>query len=76
MKQNIELRPGPGQLYNTKSSIHALKQFGQQILPFQLTHTSEAQFKPFLLEQHSEYRRFFPTNDNGKAHNVDKIFEI
>jgi len=51
--QNIELGPGPGQSYNTKSAIHALKEFGQQLLP--LTQTVEALFLSFLLEEHSKY---------------------
>ena len=40
--QNIELGPGPAQSYYTKSAIHALKEFSQQL--FQLTQTIEAQF--------------------------------
>ena len=30
---NIELGPGPVQSYNLKSASHALKEFGQQLLP-------------------------------------------
>ena len=31
--QNIEHGAGPAQSYNTKLAIHALKEFGQQLLP-------------------------------------------
>jgi len=49
---NIELGPGQDQSYNTQSAIHALKEFGQQLLP--LTQTVEALFQSFLLEEHSK----------------------
>jgi len=51
--QNIELGPGPAHSYNTKSAIHALTDFGQQLLP--LTQTVEALFQTFLSEEHSTY---------------------
>ena len=51
--QNIELGPKPAQAYNTKSAIHALKEFSQQLLP--LTQTIEALFQTFLPEEHSKY---------------------
>jgi len=44
--QNIELGPGPAQLYNTKSGIHALKEFNQQLLP--LTQTVVVLFQTFI----------------------------
>ena len=72
--QNIELGPRPAQSYNTKSAIHALKQFGQQLLP--LTQTVEALFHTFLQEEHSKYRAVYETIYNGKADNVDESFGI
>jgi len=44
--QNIELGPGPAQSYKTKSAIHALKEFGQQLLP--LTQTVKILFHTFF----------------------------
>jgi len=72
--QNIELGPGPAQSYNTKSAIHALKEFGQQLLP--LTQTVEAQFQTFLPEEHSKYTEVYETIYIGKADNVDEAFGI
>jgi len=72
--QNIELGPWPAQSYNTKSAIHALKQFGQQLLP--LTQTIEALFQTFLTEEHSKYRVVYETIYDGKADNVDEAFGI
>jgi len=72
--QNIELGPGPAQSYNTKSAIHALKAFGQQLLP--LTQTVEALFQTFLLEEPSKYTTVYETIYDGKADNVDKPFGI
>jgi len=50
--QNIQLGPGPAQSSNTKSPIHALKEFSQQLLP--LTQTVETLFQTFLPEEHSK----------------------
>ena len=72
--QNIELGPGPAQSYNTKSAIHALKEFGQQLLP--LTQTVEALFQTFLPEEHSKYTAVYETIYDGKADNVDEAFGI
>jgi len=67
--QNIDLGPGPAQSYNTKSVIHTLKEFGQQLLP--LTRTVEALFPTFLQEEHSKYTAVYETIYNGKANNID-----
>jgi len=72
--QNIELRPAPAQSYNTKSAIHALKEFGQQLLP--LSQTVEALFQTFLAEEHSKYTAVYETIYDGKADNVDEAFAI
>jgi len=72
--QNIELQPGPAQSYNTKSAIHALKEFGQQLLP--LTQTIETLFQSFLPEEHSKYTAVYETIYYGKADNVDEVFRI
>ena len=72
--QNIELRPGPARSYNTKSAIHALKEFGQQLLL--LTPTVEALFQTFLPEEHSQYTAVYKTLYDGKADNVDEAFGI
>ena len=72
--QNIELGPRPAQSYNTKSAIHSLKEFGQQLLP--LTQTVEALFQTFLPEEHSKYTAVYEAIYNGKADNVDKGFGI
>jgi len=72
--QNIELGPGPAQLYNTKSAIQALKDFGQQLLP--LTQTVEAQFQTFLSEEYSKYTAVYETIYDGKADNVDEAFGL
>jgi len=72
--QNIELGPGPAQSYYMKSAIHALKEFGQQLLPF--TQTVEALFQTFLPEEHSKYTAVYATIDHGKADNVDEAFGI
>jgi len=72
--QNIELRPGPAQSYNMKSAIHALKEFGQQLLP--LTQTIETLFQTFLPEERSKYTAVYETIYNGKADNVDEAFGI
>jgi len=72
--QNIELGPGPAQSYNTKSAIHALKEFSQQLLP--LTQTVEALFQTFLAEEHSKYTAVYETIYDGKADNVDEAFGI
>jgi len=72
--QNMELGPGPAQSYNTKSAIHALKEFGQQLLP--LTQTVEALFLTFLPEAHSKYTAVSETIYDGKADNVEEAFGI
>jgi len=72
--QNIELGPRPAQSYNTKSAIHALKEFGQQLLL--LTQTVEALFQTFLPEAHSKYTAVYETIYDGKADNVDEAFGI
>jgi len=72
--QNIELGPGPAHSYNTKSTIHALKEFGPQLLP--LTQTVEAVFQTFLPEQHSKYPADYQTIYDGKADNGDEAFGI
>jgi len=72
--QNIELGPGPAQSYNTKSAIHGLKQFGQQLLP--LTHTIEGLFQTFLPEEHSKNTAVNETIYDGKADNGDEAFGI
>jgi len=72
--QNIELGPGPAQSYNTKSTIHALKELGQHLL--RLTKTVEALFQSFLPEEHSKYTAVYETIYDGKADNVDKAFGI
>jgi len=72
--QNIELGPGAVQSYNTKLAIHALKEFGQQLLP--LTQTVEALFQTFLPEVPSKYTAVYETIYDGKAHNVHEAFGI
>ena len=72
--QNIEFGPGPAQSYNTKSAIHALKEFGQQLLP--LTQTVEAQFQTFLPGEHSKYTAVHEAIYDGKADNVNEAFGI
>ena len=72
--QIFELGTGPAQSYNTKSAIHAVKEFGQQLLP--LTQTVEALFLTFLPEDHSKYTAVYETIYNGKADNVDEAFGI
>jgi len=72
--QNIELEPGPAQSYNTKSAIHPLQEFGQQLLP--LTQTVETLFQTFFPEEHSKYKALYETIYNGKADNVDEAFGI
>ena len=72
--QNIELGPGPAQSYNTKSAIHALKEFSQQLLP--LTQTVQALFQTFLPEEPSKYTAVYETIYDGKADNVDQAFGI
>jgi len=72
--QNIELGPGPAQSSNTKSAIHALKEFSQQLLP--LTQTLEALFHTCLPEEHSKYTAVYETIYDGKADNVDEAFGI
>jgi len=72
--QNIELGPGPAQSYNTKSAIHGLKEFGQQLFP--LTQTIEALFQTFLPEEHSKYTAVNETIYDAKADNVDEAFLI
>jgi len=72
--ENIELGPGPAHSYNTKSAIHALKEFGQQLLP--LTQTVESLFQTFLPEEHSKYTAGYETIYDGKADNVDQAFGI
>jgi len=69
-----ELGPGPAQSYNTKSAIHALKEFSQQLLP--LTQTIEALFQTLLLEEHSKYTAVYETIYDEKADNVDEAFGI
>jgi len=68
--QNIELGPGPAQSYNTKSAIHALKEFSQQLLP--LTQTVEALFQTFLPGEHARYTAVYETIYNGKADTEDE----
>jgi len=72
--QNIELGPGPAQSYNTKSAIHTLKEFSQQLLL--LTQTVEALFQTFLSGEHSKYIAVYETIYDGKADNVDEAFGI
>jgi len=72
--ENIELGPEPAHSYNTKSAIHALKEFGQQLLP--LTQTVEPLFQTFLPEEHSKYSAVYETIYDGKADNVDEAFGI
>jgi len=72
--QNIELGPGPAQSYNMKAAIHAIKVFGQQLLP--LTQTVEARFQTCLPEKHFKYTVVYQTIYNGKADNVDDGFGI
>jgi len=72
--QNIELGPGAAQSFKTKSAIHALKEFGQQLLP--LTETVEALFQTFLTEEHPKYTAVYETIYDGKADNVDEEFGI
>ena len=72
--QNIELGPGPAQLYNMKSPIHARNQFGQQLL--RLTQTVEALVETFLQEGYSKYTAVYATIYHGKADNVDRAFGI
>jgi len=72
--QNIELGPRPAQSYNTKSAIHALKEFCHQPLP--LTQTVEALFQTFLPERYSKYTAVYETIYDGKADNVDEAFGI
>jgi len=72
--RNIELGSGPAESYNTKSAIHALKEFGQQLLP--LTQTAEAVFQTFLPEEHSKYTAVYESIYDGKADNVDMVFGI
>jgi len=72
--QNNEPGPRPAQSYNTKSAIHELKEFSQQLLP--LTQTVEALFQTLLLEEHSKYTAGYETIYDGKADNVDEAFGI
>jgi len=72
--QNIELGPVSAQSYNTKSAIHALKEFSQQLLS--LTQTVEALFQTSLPEEHSKYTALYETIYHGKADNVDRAFGI
>jgi len=72
--QNIELGPGPAQSSNTKSAIHALKEFGQQLLP--LTQAVEALFQTFLPEENSKYTAVYETIYDGQADLVDEAFGI
>jgi len=72
--QNIELGPGPAQSYNTNLSIHALKEFGQQLLP--LTQTVEALFETLLPEEHSKYTEVYETIYDEKADNIGEAFGI
>jgi len=51
-RQNIELAHGPAQSSNTKSAIHAQKEFCQLLLP--LPQTVDALFHTFLPEEHSK----------------------
>ena len=55
-------------------AIHALTEFGQQLLP--LTQTVEAPFQTFLQEEHSKYTAVYETIYDGKADNVDEAFGI
>jgi len=71
--QNIELGPRPAQSCNTRLAIHALTEFGQQLLL--LTQTVEALFQTFLPEEHSKYTAVYETIYHGKADNVDKHLE-
>lgn len=73
-KQNIKLGPGPAESYTTKPAIHALKEFGQLLLP--LTQTVEALFQIFLPSEHSKYTAAYETIYDGRADNVDKAFGI
>jgi len=50
-KQNIKHGPVPAQSYNTKSAIHALKEFRQQLLS--LTQRVQALFETLLPDEHS-----------------------
>jgi len=72
--QNIELGPGPAQSYNAKSAIHALTEFGQQLL--RLIPTVEAIFQTFLMEEHSKYTAVYETIYDGKADNLDEAIGI
>jgi len=72
--QNIELGPELAQSYKKKSGIHALKEFGQQLLP--LTQTVEALFQTFLQQEHSKYTAVYETICDGKADNIDEAFGI
>jgi len=69
-----ELGPGPAQSYNTKSAIHALKEFGQQLSP--VTQSVEALLQTILPEEHSKYIAVYETIYDGKADNVDEAFGI
>ena len=72
--QNIQLEPGLAQSYMSKPAIHALKEFGQQLLL--LTQTVEALFKVFLPEEHSKYMAFYEDIYDRRADKVDKVFGI
>jgi len=72
--QNIELGPGSAPSYNMKSAIHAVREFGQQLLP--LTQTVEALVQTFLPEEHFKYTAVYETIYKGKANNVDAAFGI
>jgi len=71
---NIELGPRPAQSYKTKSAIHALKEFGQQLLLF--TQTIEALFQTSLSQEHSKYTAVYKKIYNGKGDNFDEAFGI
>ena len=60
--------------YNTKSAIHALNQFGQQLLP--LTQTVNALLQTFLLKGHCKYTAVYKTIYDGKADNFDEAVRI
>ena len=72
--RNIELGPGPAQSYTSKSAIHSLKEFSQQLLP--LTQTVEALFQTFLPEEYSKYAVVYETIYDGRADNVEEAFGI
>jgi len=72
--QHIELGPGPAQSYHMKSAIHALKEFGQQLLP--LTQPVEALFQTCLPKEYSKYPAVYETFYDGNADNFDKAFGI